>query len=226
MKKLTLLSLLLFWCLPAHATTRTAADCNSSSVQTTINASSVGDTVLIPAGTCTWSSGVTATGIIIQGAGSGRIIAIDGGSTSLTVGTGSKTLTIANYSPGFSAASIFVGQILTFYASNNSSNYMTGAVTAFNSGTGSITINAAATSGSGTFAAGWMIATQPSTIIVNNTSTQLFALTESTTVNTSLERYFLERRRRHRRFRHDDLCHGRAADSDSRQFHPGRERYL
>ena len=175
----------------AKASTISAASCNTSDVQTAINSATAGQTVNIPAGTCTWTAGVTATGVIIQGAGSGRVIAIDNGSTSLTIGTGSQTTTIANYSPRFSAASISNGQTLTLIAANNPGDNMTGTVTAFNSGTGSITIDVTTTNGSGTFANGWQIATQPSTIIINNTTTQLFALTESTTVNTSLSGIFM-----------------------------------
>jgi hypothetical protein len=46
---------------PNTQTTRTAASCNSSDVQATINTSADGDTVIIPAGTCTWTSTVVLT---------------------------------------------------------------------------------------------------------------------------------------------------------------------
>src|SRR5262249_5708899 len=41
---------------PAHAATRTAASCNQTDVQNAINQAVDGDTVQIPAGTCTWAS--------------------------------------------------------------------------------------------------------------------------------------------------------------------------
>ncbi len=62
----------------AHAAgnTITAASCSQTDVQAAINQASNGDTVIIPSGTCTWSSQVTdSVGIILQGqsvcAGSG-----------------------------------------------------------------------------------------------------------------------------------------------------------
>jgi hypothetical protein len=56
-----------------QAATRVAADCSSAAVQSAINASANGDTVTVPAGTCTWSTEVAITNkaITVQGAGSG-----------------------------------------------------------------------------------------------------------------------------------------------------------
>ena len=90
----------------------TAASCNTSDVQTAINTATEGQTVTIPSGTCTWTSGVTISGkgIKVQGAGSGRIIAYDNGSEVLTVGTGSLTVNLAGFSPGFSSSSISNGE--------------------------------------------------------------------------------------------------------------------
>jgi hypothetical protein len=89
----------------ARANTITAASCNTGDVQSAINSAAEGDTVNIPAGTCTWTSGVTISGkgIILQGAGSGRIIAYS--ADTLAIGTGTKTVNIAGYSPTFSETS-------------------------------------------------------------------------------------------------------------------------
>jgi hypothetical protein len=52
----------------AQAATITAASCSSSDVQTAINSASNGDTVIVPSGSCTWSTQVTvSTGITLQG---------------------------------------------------------------------------------------------------------------------------------------------------------------
>src|SRR5580704_5285614 len=54
----------------AEATTRTAASCNASDVQAAINAAQAGDTVAIPAGTCTWTTQVSWTApanVVLQG---------------------------------------------------------------------------------------------------------------------------------------------------------------
>lgn len=66
--------LLLLICPIAQATTRTAATCNKSDVQTTVTASADGDTVIIPTtgSPCTWTSGgitISAKGLDITGTG-------------------------------------------------------------------------------------------------------------------------------------------------------------
>jgi hypothetical protein len=55
----------------AHAADIHAASCLRDDVQAAINAASTGDRVLVPAGNCTWTLGVTIDGknIILQGAG-------------------------------------------------------------------------------------------------------------------------------------------------------------
>jgi len=61
----------------AKANTIVAKTCNSGDMQSAINSAATGDTVTIPSGTCTWTSGVTISGkgITVKGAGSGRIVA-------------------------------------------------------------------------------------------------------------------------------------------------------
>lgn len=66
--------------------------------------------------------------------------------TSLTISTGSKTLTVGT---GLGYA---LGMPLKLASAANVSNYMKGVVTAYNSGTGSLTVNVASIGGSGTFA--------------------------------------------------------------------------
>jgi hypothetical protein len=60
-------------------TVRTAATCSANSVQASVDASadnpSDPDVVIIPAGDCTWATGITITkSLIIKGAGSGAIV--------------------------------------------------------------------------------------------------------------------------------------------------------
>jgi hypothetical protein len=62
----------------ADAATHTAASCNASAVQSAINNASNGDTVQIPAGTCTWNSQLTITkGIQLLGAGVDVTVLVD-----------------------------------------------------------------------------------------------------------------------------------------------------
>lgn len=169
----------------AQANTINAASCNTGNVQTAINSAAEGDTVIIPPGTCTWTSGVTISGkgITVKGAGSGRIIAYDNGTEVLTIGTGTKTITIAGYSPGFSASSITIGETLTVFENNYRTNFMQGTVTSLVSGV--LTMNITSTGGSGSTHR-WLIATIPQTVIINNSSTTLFSITEDTSFSTSL----------------------------------------
>ena len=169
---------------PAPANTVTAASCSTSAVQAAITSAATGDTVLIPSGTCAWTSGVTTSGkgITLQGAGSGRIIAYDNGTETPTIGTGTKTFTIGGYSPGFSASSIAAGETLMIFENNNQTNYMQGTVTSINGAV--LTMNITVTSGTGSTHR-WLIATIPSTIIVHNSSTPLFSITENTSVSAN-----------------------------------------
>ena len=62
-----------------RAQTVTAASCNANDVQTALNAATNGNTVIIPAGTCTWTVPVSVSGkgLTVQGAGQGVTTIID-----------------------------------------------------------------------------------------------------------------------------------------------------
>jgi hypothetical protein len=151
--------------------TITAATCASADVQAAINAATGGDTVKIPNGICTWTSGVSIAGkgIKVHGAGSGRIIARS--ASIVTVGAGSVTVTTQ------SGLNISPGQILRISQLGNRSNYMEGPVTSY-SGT-TLTIDVTNTGGSGTQKV-WIISTSPMTVITDNSSSALFNIHEDT----------------------------------------------
>src|SRR6266850_4117361 len=88
-----LLALFLGVCFASHCgATVYHSDGSAANVQALHNAVLDGDTITLPAGKFSWSTGVTITKAIkIQGAGSGRIIGRS--RTSVAVGTGSKTFT-------------------------------------------------------------------------------------------------------------------------------------
>ncbi|MEZ0392040.1 MAG: hypothetical protein ACAH59_07500, partial [Pseudobdellovibrionaceae bacterium] len=82
----------------AEAATITAASCELSAVQSAVNSSVDGDTVNVPAGTCTWSSALSISSktIILKGAGAlasgGTRINYGGsGHTLVSINAGSKT---------------------------------------------------------------------------------------------------------------------------------------
>jgi hypothetical protein len=85
----------LVFSLPALAATINAANCSSPAIQTAINSAVDGDTVIVPAGSCTWTTPASMTpavsiskGITLQGAGIGQTIITD------STGTGSDDCAI------------------------------------------------------------------------------------------------------------------------------------
>lgn len=71
----------------SSAKTYTAVSCSRTDVGAAVSAASIGDTVTVPAGNCTWSSPLSITkGIILQGAGAG--------STNITADVGGNYLII------------------------------------------------------------------------------------------------------------------------------------
>src|SRR5437870_2153368 len=82
-KQLLLLSLILL-CLstynvgPLWAATINAASCSQANVNSAITSAVDGDTVIIPAGTCSWTTTLTITkGISLLGAGAGSTVLQD-----------------------------------------------------------------------------------------------------------------------------------------------------
>ncbi len=74
MRKQLCILLIVLLIHPSFATTRNAATCSQADITTQINAASLGDTIQVPAGSCTWSgaSGVApVVGLHLVGAGIG-----------------------------------------------------------------------------------------------------------------------------------------------------------
>lgn len=156
------------------------SDGSSADTQAKINAAADGDTVLIPAGSFTWTSGVSISGkgIKLQGAGAGR--AVGRSTTSTTIGTGSKTFTTQSGLP------IVAGQTLRVERTGTQMNpatgyttgirgYMIGTVTSY-SGT-SLTMDITQTGGSGTHGL-WVISTSAETSITYSVAGTMLTLNE------------------------------------------------
>ena len=200
--KLGLLAILV--CLPRSTeaqTTINPATCSSTDVQTAINSAIEGSTVIIPAGNCSWTSGVSISGkgVTVRGAGSGRIVAYSVTSSGLPLTTGTLSLTISPTNVANVMPSLSVGQMLRVIELGFLANFMQGTVTSFNSSTGALVMNITNAGGTcGTLNSGgmnsnckrWMISTAPSfaeTVLINNlTSGGMFTVTEDTTVHTSI----------------------------------------
>ena len=95
--------------------------------------------------------------------------------TSLLIGTGAKTLTVST------GKSFTIGQFVTIANTPTPANYMFGQITAYNSGTGVLTVNVTSIGGAGTFTA-WTIAlSSPSAPFTGGTLTsELITLASAT----------------------------------------------
>src|SRR4051812_33810453 len=149
------------------------SDGSSSDTQAAINAATAGFTILIPAGSFAWSTGVTVNKAIkIQGAGSSSIFGFS--TNSVTIGTGSRTFTIQTN--GWIVPQ--VGQFIQVLFTANGSNYMQGTVTSFSGNT--LVMNVTSTGGSGTRPIWTFATTSDSTTITDNTgSGNAWNITES-----------------------------------------------
>jgi hypothetical protein len=113
-------SSIVFGCLSAHAqSTYTAASCNYSDVNAVVNGPTHtavnGDTIHVPAGTCTWTSSLTAPsgiGFTLMGAGTPQAGAANVGaatpSTLIIVNTGGALM---HFSPNYGAPTMRVSMM-------------------------------------------------------------------------------------------------------------------
>ena len=101
--------------------------------------------------------------------------------TSLTIGTGSKTFTTQT------AKSFVLGQAVIVSYTTTPTNYMLGQITAYNSGTGSMTVSVTQTGGSGTYAAWTIGLSAPSSIgarsVSDSSASSAFTVTQNSTGN-------------------------------------------
>ena len=154
-----------------------AASCSEADVQNAINACPEGGTVIIPAGTATWTgTGITVSkGITIEGAGAGGLLGHS--DTALTLGTGLRTFALTPSSLTFSA-----GETVRALYDADGQVYMQGTVVS--SSATSLTLNVTSvgqsTSWSG-FAGpfnAWTFSTPAATTIINSTNEYAFDLKE------------------------------------------------
>jgi hypothetical protein len=142
----------------SQAATINATGCSQANVQTAINAASNGDIVAVPAGGCSWSSGISfSKAIKLQGAGAGGFVGRS--TTSNSIGNGSKTFTTQ------SGLNFQTGETITAMYLANGATQMTGTVVSYNGTT--LVLNISSVSGSGTYAA-WIFSRPAQTIITNN----------------------------------------------------------
>jgi hypothetical protein len=138
-RSLPILSLLLLLTpFAAHAqsggATIKAATCQQTDVNAVINGPTHtavnGDTIQIPTGSCTWSSGITISGVGIDITGTGTP---NTGAGTFGAGTANTTLTESGNVPFFKFTGLSVGQtakveLLNLGTTNKSQNYVPGAI--------------------------------------------------------------------------------------------------
>jgi hypothetical protein len=179
------------------AATQTAASCNSTDVQAAINSAAEGDTVLIPAGSCSWTSGVNISGkgIVLQGAGAGRVIAISTPNSAIPIANGTVTFSNVQATNVSGSLTISAGQSLRIIENGFLGNFMQGTVTGYSGGT--LTMNITSSSGGCGAAAPantmqsnckrWLISTVGSTFLQDNLSSgAMINVTEDTSVHTTI----------------------------------------
>jgi len=134
--------------LPAFVTEANALQADVNAKQAT--ATDQAGIAAAQAGVATTQAGVATTQAAAAAASAASALAAPGtnatSATSVAVGTGAKSLTIQ---PGKSLA---IGMSVVIAATASPANRMTGYVTAYDAGTGALTVMASAAAGSGTFA--------------------------------------------------------------------------
>lgn len=149
-----------------------ASDGSQSDVAAKISAASDGDTITLPAGIFTWTTGVTISKAIkLQGVGSSGFQGYS--TTSVALGTGSKTFTTQG---GLSFPN---GMAVTAMATGNAGSNMVGTVTSY-SGT-TLILNITSANGSGTVPI-WTFITNGASetvILANTTSAATWTINET-----------------------------------------------
>jgi len=170
------------------------SDGSAASVILNQTLASNGDTITLPAGTFTWSVPVVINKAIkLQGAGAGRIVARSRSSVAFGTGTKTFTITTSTLAADSIISSLTAGTTLRIWQldKDKDSVYMLGTLSSLSGST--LTVNVATSTGTGTIGT-WLIATEPSTVIVHNYASaasnpaendQLVNLTENT--NGSVE---------------------------------------
>jgi len=167
-----------------------AASPSQADVSTAYAACANGDTLTIPAGSATWTSGLAINKRIrVRGQGSGRVVARS--TDTVTVGTGIKTFALLPI-PAGSTPPITNGQVLRVertgnpHSNGNPSSTrasMTGTVTNYSGGI--LTLNVTSVTGSGTHPL-WIVSTAASTTITQGFAGNLITLVEDTTGNVEI----------------------------------------
>lgn len=89
---------LLSFAAVAPAATVSAASCSGSGVQNALNSASPGDTVAVPAGSCSWSGVSINKAVVLRGAGIGKTNISLSGSNSITKASGVIRITGFSFS--------------------------------------------------------------------------------------------------------------------------------
>jgi len=133
----------------ASSASTSATNASNSASSAATQATNASNSATAAAGSATSASNSATSAASSATAASGYLApVVSTSSTSLTVGTGSKSLTVETgkqWVPGM--------PIKIAVTASPSTNYMTGTVTSYNSGTGALVVDVSAVGGSGTYSA-------------------------------------------------------------------------
>jgi hypothetical protein len=90
--------------IEAQARTLKAASCSQTDLQNALNSASTGDTIIVPAGSCSWSDVSVNKAVFLKGAGSGQTNITVNGSPSVTITKQTRIIRIEGFS--FSSSNV------------------------------------------------------------------------------------------------------------------------
>ncbi|MDO9140943.1 MAG: DUF1566 domain-containing protein [Methylobacter sp.] len=167
--------------LPAFAIEANALETNVNAKEAT--ASVAASTATTKAAEASGSATVASTAANAAAASAATAVNSPGTSatsvTSMAIGLGAKTLTIQT-------GKLFaIGQFVTITRTSDTTNYLFGKITAHNSGTGELTINAEQIGGSGTYT-DWTIALSSAPLVISPLLTATLTLPSSAAAGMSI----------------------------------------
>lgn len=142
----------------ASSASTSATNASNSASSASTSATNAASSATSAAGSASSASTSASSAASSATAASGYLApVVSTSSTSLTIGTGSKSLTIETGKQWVAGMPIKIA-----VTASPSTNYMTGTVTSYNSGTGALVVDVSAVGGSGTYSA-WTLSLQSGT---------------------------------------------------------------
>lgn len=113
----------------SESATINSVSCSSQDVQSAIDGASSGDTVSVPAGSCTWATDINIVGknVVLSGAGAGLSNITVGGATAVSIGDTASRLTGFTFTTNAAAQVVTVGNAYDWRLDHNTFTNISGA---------------------------------------------------------------------------------------------------